>query len=115
MGSYNIQHSLPYELTWAIRRADVLTGEFLRPISAEKLSRLEVLGLASVTDEALTPRGMAVRSWLMSGSERASEELSRVLLEQSNIAPPAGLSAPLARHRADEAAPPASGDQGLHP
>ena len=78
MTSYDTRETLSHELASTLRKADVLTGEFFRPVSAEALSRLESLGLASVSDEALTPRGMAVRSWLMSGSESAAWELSKL-------------------------------------
>ena len=110
MGSYDIQHGLPHELVWAIRKADVLTGEFLRPISAEALSQLGGLGLASVPDEALTPCGMAIRFWLMSGSERAPGEVSRLLREHSVMVSPTAPVSAHARHRATDAAISTRGD-----
>ena len=75
---YNIRSSFPLDLASAIRKADVLSGEFLRAIDAGTLARLEAFGLASVEDGALTRQGMAVRRLLMSGSEVASHELSRL-------------------------------------
>jgi len=61
--------------------ADVLTGEFLRPIHPDAMSRLEGMGLGSSVDGRLTCRGMAVRRWVMSGAERAPSEVAK-LLEQ---------------------------------
>ncbi len=79
MASRNIMYSLPQPLVSAIRKADVLTGRFLRPVSAEALSQLEAIGLAS--DGGLTDWGMELRSWLMSGTRRAPAEVSRLLGE----------------------------------
>lgn len=76
MASYDSRVSFPGELAQAIRKADVLTGEFLQPVPANALSRLDALGLASATGEELTRRGMEVRRWLMSGSDAAARELS---------------------------------------
>ena len=81
MASHNILYMLPTDLVSAIRKADVLTGEFLRPVAAEALAQLEVIGLASSTEGGLTDRGMEIRCWLMSGTERAPHEVSRLLAE----------------------------------
>ena len=70
---------LPHHLAWTIRKADVLTGEFLRPVSGDVLAELATLGLASPTQVALTRHGMEMRSWLMCGTERAPREMFRVL------------------------------------
>ena len=79
MASYAMPYALPHHLVWAIRKADVLTGEFLRPVSADVMTELAVLGLASVADGALTRCGMELRSWLMCGTDRAPHEVSRLL------------------------------------
>ena len=79
MALHDTGSALPHHLAWAIRKADVLTGEFLRPISADAMAELARLGLASVADSALTGHGMEMRSWLMCGTERALREVSRVL------------------------------------
>ena len=81
MASRKILYVLPQHLISAIRKADVLTGEFLRPVSAEAVAELEGIGLASVAEGALTDEGMAIRFWLMSGTERAPCEVSRLLEE----------------------------------
>ncbi len=70
---------LPSHLAWALRKADVLTGQFIRSVSPEALAELEALGLASSTGRFLNQRGMEARRWLMSGATHASRELSRVL------------------------------------
>ncbi len=79
MASRMIFDALPHHLAWAIRKADVLTGEFLRPISADAMAELATMGLASAADGTLTRRGMELRSWLMRGTEHAPREVFRLL------------------------------------
>ena len=80
MASYDIGSALPHHFTWAIREADVLKAEVLRPVAAEVTDELEAMGLASSTDSVLTRRGMETRFWLMFGMEHAPHEVSRLLL-----------------------------------
>lgn len=79
MASINPDSALTHDLVRAIRTADVLTGSFLRPISAEAMAKLEALNLASSAAGALTRRGLEIRTWLMSGTEHAPLEVSRLL------------------------------------
>ena len=76
-------YPLAPELVTVLRRADVLTGEFLRPVPSEPISGLRALGLTDATASRLTERGLAVRSWLMRGAPRAPREVAR-LLESAN-------------------------------
>ncbi len=89
MASRDILHTLPQHLVWAIRTADVLSGEFLRPISVEAMTELEVMGLASSRDDALTPRGIQIRSWLMCGTEHAPREVAKLLQAGTGSGPTA--------------------------
>jgi len=79
MASRDILNALSLDLVSAIRKADVLTGQFLRRVPPDAAFRLESIGLASSSGGGLTHLGMKVRSWLMSGAEHAPIEVARLL------------------------------------
>ena len=81
MATLDNHYPLPHDLVVAIRRADVLTGQFIRPVPPEEMSRLEAMGLASLMDGWLTDRGRAVRRWVMCGAEHSSREVAQLLGE----------------------------------
>jgi hypothetical protein len=72
-------YELPITIIKAIRIADVLTGEFLRPVPAESLAELRHLGLALSDQPVLSRCGFAVRSWLMRGSPHAPQRIAALL------------------------------------
>lgn len=72
-------YPLAPELVTAVRRADVLTGEFLRPVPSGLMAGLRAMGLTDETASALSERGRVVRSWLMRGTDLAPREVARLL------------------------------------
>ena len=72
-------YPLPRCIVTAVRRADVLTGEFLRAVPAEELEKLQEMGLVAADQPSLSPRGMAVRTWLMLGTADAPRQVARLL------------------------------------
>ncbi len=72
-------YDLPYVIVKAIRSADVLTGEFLKPVASDSLADLRRMGLAFADQPALTPHGIAIRSWLMRGAPSAPHQVAALL------------------------------------
>ena len=72
-------YDLPRAIVAAIRSADVLTGEFLKPVALDSLADLRRMGLAFADQPALTSYGVAVRSWLMRGAPSAPYQVATLL------------------------------------
>ena len=72
-------YPLPQDIVTAVRHADVLTGEFLRPVPEQHIEKLKEIGLAAPDMPSLNARGMAVRSWLMRGTADAPRQVARLL------------------------------------
>ncbi len=70
---------LPHTIVKALWSADVLTGEFLKPLPAQSLATLRRMGLALIDQPVLSPRGCAVRRCLTWGSPVAIENLAALL------------------------------------
>jgi len=79
MASTSRYYPLPLEIVSLIRRADLFTGEFRTAVPEAILAKLRAMGLADDVSRSLTELGMAVRSWLFRGSERAPDEVARLL------------------------------------
>ncbi len=72
-------YDLSRPIVSAIRTADVITGEFLKPVSADSLAELRRLGLALRDQPVLSPCGYTIRCWLMSGSPVAPQRVAALL------------------------------------
>ncbi len=72
-------YPLPFEVVSLMRRADLFTGEFRTAVPETLLATLGAMGLADSASRSLTELGMTVRSWLFRGSEKAPDEVSRLL------------------------------------
>ena len=79
MAGYQKYYPLPFEIVSLMRRADLFTGEFRTSIPETILAKLQAMGLADDADRCLTELGMAVRSWLFRGTERAPDEVAGLL------------------------------------
>ena len=72
-------YPLPTEVVSLMRQADLFNGQFHAAVPEAQLRKLRALGLADSCDQSLTELGMAVRPWLFRGTERAPDEVSRLL------------------------------------
>lgn len=79
MATANGYFPIPQDLVRELRYADTFTGEFRSSTPASEIARLEALGLAERGAHHLTEVGMAVRSWLFVGANRAVSEIERLL------------------------------------
>ena len=79
MASETNSYDLPRTMVRTIRAADVLTGEFLRPVPEDSLTELRRLGLALSDQPALSRSGLAIRSWLMRGAPSAPQQIAALL------------------------------------
>ena len=83
MAHFSKEHGIPVPLIKALRKADVLTGQFLQPISPEERLEIEARGLVWSEGSTLNERGLAVRSWLMRGAPCALDEAAKLLTSPS--------------------------------
>jgi len=79
-------YPLPFEIVSLMRRADLFTGEFRSAVPEAILAKLQAMGLADEANRSLSELGMAVRSWLFRGTEKAPGEVSR-LLSSAGVVP----------------------------